>query len=184
MANNTASAGKIKDMLSWLMTILIAVAIAIAFRTFVAENVIVIGSSMEGTLFTGQRLIVYKLSYKYHAPLRGDIIVLDTNVLTGTSIEDIDYVKRIIALPGEEIDIRGGNVYINGNMLDEPYAVGTTYPNGEVFPMVIPEGTYFVMGDNRQVSLDSRQIGVVGVHNIKGEAIFRIWPFNEIGKIE
>lgn len=181
--NSDTGNTKIKELLSWLLTILAAAAIAIAFRAFVAENVIVVGSSMEDTLSTGQRLIIYKLGYMTHTPLRGDIIVLDSSSIMNTSDAEVDYVKRIIALPGEEINIRGGNVYINGEILDEPYVMGTTYPNGTVFPMTIPEGTYFVMGDNRQVSYDSRQIGVVEIRKIKGEAIFRIWPINEIGKI-
>lgn len=175
---------KTKELMSWLLTILAVAAAAIVLRTFVAENVIVVGSSMEKTLFTGQWLIVNKLGYKFKTPLRGDIIVLDPDAIADPSIRDNDYVKRIVALPGEEINIKGGNVYINGEILDEPYALGTTYSNGTIFPFVIPEGTYFVMGDNRQVSYDSRQIGVIEIRNIKGETIFRLWPLNEIGKIE
>lgn len=184
MEINNESKGKIKEGISWLLTILAAVALAIAFRMIVAENVIVVGSSMEQTLYTGQRLIVYKLGYRCHTPLRGDIIVLDSNVLSNSTADNTDYVKRVIALPGEEIDIKGGNVYINGDLLDEPYALGITYPNGTVFPIVVREGEYFVMGDNRQVSLDSRQIGVIKISHIKGEAIFRIWPLDQIGKID
>ena len=189
-----------KELFEWVEAIVLAVFIAIIIRALVIENVRVLGSSMEDTLFTDERLIVYKLGYRFNEPKRGDIIVLKTE----TTAEDeqtvfsrinllnsafpppgeIDYIKRVIALPGETIDIIDGKVYINGEVLLESYVKGLTNSNGTVFPKTVPEGMVFVLGDNRKVSRDSREIGYIPIANIRGKAVLRIWPFKDFGLIK
>lgn len=192
----------IKEILQWLQAILLAVVIALLIRAFLFEPVIVHGRSMENTLSTGQRLIVNKLGYNLHKPERGDIIVLKYQDGLGEyipflknmpllkrifpPINEIDYIKRIVALPGEEIDIKDGHVYINDKKLDEPYTVGETYEKSMELPAVVPSDSVFVMGDNRQNSRDSRQmeVGFISFDRIKGRAFFRIWPIEEVGRVK
>lgn len=180
---------------------MLAVVIALLLRGFVFEPVYVDGESMENTLSTAQRLIVYKLGYYFSPPKRGDIVVLQyqegiTRLLPFMdaipifkkaipSISEVDYIKRVIAVPGDELDIREGYVYINGIRQDEPYLKekGVTYNQSLELPMIIPSGSVAVMGDNRLNSKDSRQIGLIGYDRIKGKAVYRIWPREAIGTL-
>lgn len=188
------------EISQWLLAILIALLVALLLRGFVFEIVMVDGTSMKDTLETGQRLIVNKLVYNFYAPKRGDIIVLQyqegmiKNIpFIGNSailkkffpdLKETDYVKRVIGLPGDEVDIRDdGFVYINGKKLIEPYAKGMTYKHALKFPLTVPEKKVLVLGDNRTVSNDSRQIGFIDYSKIKGKAAFRVWPFDKAGSI-
>jgi len=185
------------ELYKWIETIIIAVLIALLIRGFIIEPVIVNGISMEDTLFTGQRLIIYKLDYFFRPPKKGDIIVLQykkgllsnipilnkfgfLNRMLPSAME-IDYIKRVIGVPGDEIDIKDGHVYVNGEKLDEDYVKGETYAQLMDFPKIVPLNTVFVMGDNRQNSRDSRIIGFIEYDRIKGKAILRIWPFKDFG---
>jgi signal peptidase I len=190
---------KFLELLKWIETFVIAVVIALLIRAFLVEPVIVNGVSMENTLFDGQRLIIYKLGYFFHPPERGDIVVLqykkglvrDIPFLKNfdfinkilPSVTEIDYIKRIIAVPGDKIDIRDGHVYVNDEKLDEEYAKGDTHKQLMDFPQVVPDNCVFVMGDNRQNSRDSRIIGFVELNRIKGKAVLRIWPIKDFGLI-
>lgn len=186
------------ELLQWVQAIVFAIIIAVLIRTFVFEPVLVQGSSMEDTLYTNERLILYKLGYQIGEPERGDIIVLKyregkmilfpflqkLGILNNNGIDqEIDYIKRVIAVPGDTIDIRDGKVYVNGEVLDESYIKGNTMPKGARLPATIEEGYYFVMGDNRPHSSDSRLIGLIEQDRIKGKAVFRYWPFNRISSI-
>jgi signal peptidase I len=149
--------------------------------SFAVQTVHVEGLSMFGTLNDNDYLIANKIDYRLHPPQRGDIIILRPPTLSTT-----DYIKRVIALPGERLLIKDGHVYINGHLLDEPYlpeawTVGTEYggPNG----IVIPANEYFVMGDNRNRSQDSRVFGPITRDRIDGKAWFRIWPLTHFGNI-
>ena len=149
--------------------------------SFAVQTVHVEGLSMFATLDDNDYLIANKIDYKLHAPQRGDIIILRPPTLSTT-----DYIKRVIGLPGERLLIRDGIVYINGHKLDEPYlpeawTINTDWggPNGEV----LPPDDYFVMGDNRNRSQDSRTFGPIGRDRIDGRAWFRIWPLNRFGNI-
>ncbi len=190
------------EVWQWLQAILLAVVIALLIRGFVFEPVYVDGESMENTLSTSQRLIVYKLGYYFNTPQKGDIVVLQYQEgITSripvikdfpifkkaiTSLSEVDYIKRVIAVPGDTLDINDdGYVYINGIKIDEPYVKtqGQTYASSAELPETVPPGYVFVMGDNRQNSRDSRQIGLIGYDRIKGKAIIRVWPISEIGSI-
>ena len=124
---------------------------------------------MDPTLEQDQRLIVSKLSYRLHDPQRGDIIVFHDPQDPGRNL-----IKRIIGLPGEILEIRSGQVFINEQPLDEPYINGRM--NGSEPPTPIPEGYYFVMGDNRNNSSDSRSWGALAADKIVGKAAFTYWP--------
>jgi signal peptidase I len=152
--------------------------------SFAVQTVHVEGLSMFATLDDNDYLIANKIDYRLHAPQRGDIIILRP-----PTDNSKDFIKRIIALPGERLLIRDGHVYINGHQLDEPYlpeawTVMSNWPNdGSVSGKVVPANQYFVMGDNRNKSQDSRIFGFIGRDRIDGRAWFRIWPLNSFGAI-
>jgi signal peptidase I len=148
---------------------------------FAIQAVHVEGLSMFATLDDNNYLIANKIDYRLHPPQRGDIVILRP-----PTDNSKDFIKRVIALPGERLLIRDGVVYINGHKLDEPYlpeawVVFNNYggDNGTV----IPPNEYFVMGDNRNKSQDSRSFGPIGRDRIDGKAWFRIWPLDHFGNI-
>ncbi len=159
----------------FLGTILPALLIALVIHLFLAQATRVYGQSMEPTLHTNDRVILDKLTYRFRPPQRGDVVVLQLNK------KGPHLIKRIVGLPGETIAIHDGRVYINGQPLDEPYLNGPT--KGYLAPTHIPPGHYFVLGDNRQASNDSRSFGPVAREHIQGRAIFRYWPPQAIGFI-
>lgn len=132
------------------------------------------------TLDENNFLIVNRLLYKQGTPQRGDIIVFKSPLKTASGKDKL-LIKRVIALPGEEIIITDGKVYINEEILEEPYLIDT-YTEGNI-DMVIPQGAIFTMGDNRMYSLDSRDnsLGLVHMEDIIGKAFLRLYPFNKIG---
>ena len=152
--------------------------------SFVVQAVHVEGLSMFGTLDDNDYLIANKIDYRLHPPQRGDIIILRP-----PTDNSKDFIKRVIALPGERLLIRDGIVYINGHKLDEPYLpeAWTTLNNPAPWSVgdvaVIPANEYFVMGDNRNRSQDSRIFGPIGRDRIDGRAWFRIWPLDHFGNI-
>ncbi len=192
--------GVVREIIQWTVLIIIAIVISMLIRTFIFEPVKVEGSSMLNTLQSGERLILYKTGYLLHVPQRGDIIVLKykdgmyqflnlfnripfiRNMIEQSGFEE-DYIKRIVGVPGDIVDIHDGSVYINGEKLEEEYANGITEQKTISLPIEIKEDQYFVLGDNRQNSKDSRIIGLVERQRIKGKVVFRIWPFKAIGKI-
>jgi len=149
--------------------------------SFAVQAVHVEGLSMFATLDDNDYLIANKIDYRLHAPQRGDIIILRP-----PSSNSTDFIKRIIALPGERILISQGHVFINGHQLDEPYLPEewTQLDNwGGPDGTIVPPNDYFVMGDNRNRSQDSRIFGFIGRDRIDGRAWFRIWPLNRFGNI-
>ena len=165
--------------------IVIALALLAAFviRTFVFQTFYIPSGSMEPTLQVGDRIIVSKLSYDVHSPHRGDIVVFhaparEATVCADPSIKDL--VKRIIGMPGETISSQGNTILINGKPLAQPWF--SPVPRGpEITPTKIPSNSYFVMGDNRTNSCDSRDWGTLPQGNIIGHVVFRIWPISQIG---
>lgn len=159
-----------------LETFVPAIIIALLIHIFLAQATRVYGQSMEPNLHTDMRLVVEKISYRLHGPERGDIVVLRVR-----PDEDL-LIKRIIGLPGEEVSIHDGQVYINGQPLDEPYLNQET--RGNMAPQVVPPLHVFVMGDNRRASNDSRSFGPIHRDNIIGRAWFAYWPPQTIGAME
>jgi signal peptidase I len=151
--------------------------------SFAVQAVHVEGLSMFATLDNDDYLIANKIDYRLHPPQRGDIIILRPPTNNST-----DFIKRVIALPGESLLIRTGVVYINGHRLHEPYlpeawTVFADWPCGGCDARVIPSNEYFVMGDNRNRSQDSRFFGPITRDRIDGKAWFRIWPLDHFGSI-
>jgi len=159
-----------------LETVIPAVMIALLINLFMAQATRVYGQSMEPNLRTDQRLIVEKLSYHLHPPRHGDVIVLK---LHDDSSELL--IKRVIGLPGEEVEIREGRVFINGQVLEEPYLNHPT--EGQMAPKMVPPLHVFVLGDNRGFSNDSRSFGMVNFSDIIGRAFFSYWPPERLGPV-
>lgn len=190
----------IKEIFQWIVSIIFAVVLALLIRGFLFEPVVVNGESMENTLYTGERLAVYKLGYFFSPPEHGDIIVLqyEEGIVNNIpflrdmpfakkilpAIHEIDYIKRVIGIPGDIIDIIDGEVFLNGERINEPYVKGDTFGRNMQFPIKVPENCVFVLGDNRQNSKDSREIGFIEFERIKGKAVFRLWPLDSFGVLK
>lgn len=168
-----------KEIVEWIKTIILSLVIGLIITTFIKPT-IVKNYSMVPTLDENNFLMVNRFLYKQGKPHRGDIIVFKSPLKTATGKEKL-LIKRVIALPNEEIVISDGKVYINGELLEEPY-LESPYTNGDI-DMVIPEGKIFAMGDNRGNSLDSRDdvLGLVDIDDIIGKAFLRLYPFNRVG---
>ncbi|NBG89163.1 signal peptidase I [Isachenkonia alkalipeptolytica] len=171
-----------KEILEWVKTIIISLIIALIITTFMKPT-IVKHYSMQPTLDENDFLIINRLLYTRGTPERGDIIVFESNQVDVNGDAKL-LIKRIIALPGEEISIRGGQVYIDDELLTEPY-LEDDYTHGNVHQL-IPEDKLFVMGDHRNNSLDSRneELGLINFEDVVGKAFVRLYPFSEIGSIE
>lgn len=170
----------IKGIISVLVCVVIAFLVAFLVTHFVVHHTVVEGTSMEGALQDKDVLLIEKVSYYFHEPERYDIITFPYN-------EDVYYIKRIIGLPGETIQIIDGYVYINGQKLDEHYDSETIQDAGLAKDEIkLGKDEYFVLGDNRNASIDSRkeEVGVVKRKNISGKAWLRIYPFGTFGFIK
>ena len=176
--------------------LLVAFLLALLIKTFLVQAFYIPSASMENTLLVGDRVLVNKLVYRFHPPRRGDIIVFEdptptaephrnpvsafvhwlTEGLGVTSNPEKDFIKRVIALPGETIEINEGKVFINGKQLNEPYL--NPIPDLSSFgPEKVPPGRLFVMGDNRANSNDSRRgLGTIPYDKVVGRAFVIIWP--------
>jgi signal peptidase I len=172
-----------RAFLDWVVVVGVALFVAILVRTFLLAHFVVEGESMLSTLHTGDRVFVNKLSYRLHDPHRGDVVVL--HELTGASERDL--IKRVIALPGESIEIRNCEVMIDEDPADaappkklvEPYLdpqVVASTSWCDYGPTVVPKGDVFVMGDNRPGSSDSRTLGPIPIHDLVGRAFIVFWP--------
>ena len=191
---------------SWLAelsrTVVLSIVLALGIRTFVAEARWIPSGSMEPTLhgtpnqWEADKIIVDKLSYKFSNPQRGDIVVFSpTQELQKEQYQDA-FIKRVIALPGEKVELRNGKVYINNKALSENKYLGNgqrtvidvctsgQQPPFLSQPVTIPSNSYLVLGDNRNSSYDSRCWGVVPRENVIGRAVIRFWPLNHVGGID
>jgi len=166
-----------------IQILVLALGLAFLIRTFVAEPRYIPSESMLPTLEIGDRLIVEKLSYYSHPPLRGDIVVfapppqLQKQGYQG----DQAFIKRVIGLPGDTIAVQDGRVFVNQQLLTEAYIAEP--PNYLMSPMVVPPAQLFMMGDNRNNSNDSHIWGFLPRENIVGHACFRFWPLERFGGI-
>lgn len=193
-----------REIWEWVVVFVSAFVLVMILNTTVFATTQVRQTSMQDTLFEGEHLFVEKLSFLFGEPSRGDIIVFIENQYPVGYLDrikiflkdvseifkpiekktNIRLVKRIIGVPGDKIDIRDGKVYVNDMALDEPYVKGETFQREISFPLTVPEGKYVVLGDNREVSKDSRTFGYIERRQIEGKAVFRFWPSNRIGKLE
>ena len=149
----------------------------------VIQRTVVNGESMENTLHTGESLLVEKVSYRFNDPQRYDIIVFYPE---GRDVDEY-YVKRIFGLPGETIQVTGNAIYINGEKIEDGFAKnGMDDPGIAAEPLTLADDEYFVLGDNRMVSLDSRDpdLGPIKAEDIAGHVILRIWPLKKFGTLK
>lgn len=166
-----------------LILITIALVLALFIRTFIAEPRYIPSDSMLPTLHTGDRLVVEKISYRFNSPKFGDIVVFQPppELQRRGYLADQAFIKRIIATPGDTLQIDDGKVYLNGKVLQEDYI---KEPPIQAFPPIkVPQNQYFMMGDNRNDSNDSRYWGFLPKKNMIGKATFRFWPPDRIGTI-
>lgn len=192
----------IKEIRGWSFSILGAFFIVVLLNNKVFAKVKVEQRSMENTLYSGQQLIIDKLTYNFAEAKRGDIIIflkygekgtlVDEAVMVANNIkslfQEVDkderLVKRVIGIPGDEVDIREGYVYVNGEKLNESYAKGETFSAEIEFPINVPDNKLFVLGDNRPMSEDSRAFGLINYNQVEGKVAFRVFPLNKIGTIK
>ena len=206
----------LKDFLNWLLSIFIAIVFVFFLKTFIGMPTTITGSSMVPTFYSNEKLILSTWSASFNqTPKRGTIITFEApsediikkldftnakavynedsknisekllyNVL---GISKKSYIKRVIGLPGEHVQIKDGKVYINGEELEENYLsenVVTESTDGAFTDLVVPEGTVFVMGDNRGASSDSRRFGCIPYDKIESKVCLRFWPLNRFGVIK
>jgi signal peptidase I len=182
-AGTTPTTQRGRAALEWVAVVVVALLAAFLVRTFVFQTFYIPSGSMEPTLQIGDRIIVSKLSYDFHSVNRGDIIVFhapprEATVCADPAVQDL--VKRVIGLPGDWISSRGNTILIDGTPLAQPW-----FPAVPLGPAItrthIGPNSYFVMGDNRSDSCDSRMWGTLPGSNIIGHVILRIWPLSQIG---
>ena len=179
--------------------ILVAFALALLIKTFLVQAFFIPSASMVPTLKVGDRVLVNKLVYDFGEPQRGDVIVFEdpdpttdepdrgffggiwhwfTEGLGFSTGQQQDFIKRVVGLPGETLELRGGKVYVNGDELDEPYILRPGHQ--DYGPVTIEPGQVFVMGDNRPNSSDSRMFGPVSEEKIIGKAFVLLWPLSRL----
>jgi len=158
-------------------TVLIALLIATVIRAIVVETFVVEGPSMEMTVYDAERVLVWKIAYRFSKPKRGDIVIFKYPLNPNK-----DYIKRVVAVGGDTVEMRLGRLYVNGQQVQEPYV---HYPGlTDMKAIAVPEGSVYVMGDQRTNSEDSRSFGPVKVKDVKGKAVFRTWPLKRAGLIK
>ena len=180
-----------KDKKVWISTLIQMVAIVVIvllLRTFVIGTIYVKGSSMVPNFHHGDFLVINKLETRVASPQVDDIVIC--------KLDNVEYqeniIKRVIGLPGDEIDLRNNgsgiyHLYINGTLVEEPYIAEPMQDKGDItYPFVVPEDCYFVMGDNRNASTDSRRqsIGAIEKEDIMGRVVLRLYPFSDIGMVK
>jgi signal peptidase I len=182
-----------QTVVEWLVILVVALVVALLVKTFAVQAFFIPSASMEPTLFPGDRVLVNKLSYDVHAVHDGDVVVFRRPPRDNST--DDDLIKRVIAGPGQLLSVSNCRVYVNGKQEPQPYLPkGWQDPSSEYCtvwdapgmlqlpdPYRVPAGTYFVMGDNRKDSDDSRYWGTVPANYLVGRAFVRIWPANRLG---
>lgn len=168
-----------QELLEWIECLGVSIIVVLLLTNFVFRFVVVDGSSMEPTLHHGNRLFVFRLGYE---PSNGDIVVFEPR-----GDQNRYYIKRVIAVEGQTVDIKNGEVYVDGEQLPEQYIsekIRSEYPGQ--YPQTVPQDCVFVLGDNRNASRDSRDavgVGMVEEDSIVGKALFRVFPFNQFGDV-
>lgn len=170
-----------KEAYEWLKTIILSILIA-GLLTSIVRPTIVKGESMMPTLQPNNYLIIDKATYYFSQPIRDDIIVFSTD-FENIDGSKKDLIKRVIGVSGDNVVIKDGDLYINDKKIYESYTLDD-FTKGEI-DVIIPEGDIFVLGDNRENSLDSRNtnLGLVAVKDVKGKVLVRLFPFDKIGTV-
>jgi signal peptidase I len=169
----------IGEFKSWLRDILFALATALFIVVFVIQPVKVEGTSMQPRLVDQERIFVSRFVYRFSDIRRGDIVVF-----WYPRDRTKSFIKRVVGIPGDEIESREGKLHVNGKLLEEPYLYPEFLDHGSYRGGVIPPGQYFVLGDHRNSSNDSRNWGCVPRELIYGKAIFRYWPMGRLGPVD
>lgn len=181
-SSDTPSPKKENVWLENAKTLGLSIIFALGIRQFVAEARYIPSGSMLPTLQINDRLIIDKVSYRFNPPQRGDIIVFEPPFALRKRGYDDAFIKRVIGLPGDTVEVRDGQVYVNGKVLNENYiAQEPSYTWG---PKPVPANSYLVLGDNRNNSYASHYWGFVPENKIIGKALVRFWPLNRLGEVE
>ncbi len=163
----------------WLRDLILSLLLALVVIFFLYQPVQVEGTSMAPLLAHRERILVNKLIYRLGPIERGDIVVFRFPLDPSKS-----YIKRVVGLPGEWVSMVDGQVLINGAPLDEPYLPGRLHDQQTQMPLLVPSGQYYVLGDHREMSNDSRVWGTVDQKYIYGKAVLAYWPISELGLVE
>lgn len=191
-----------RQIREWVVVLATALVVATLLRTFVVQQYYIAGPSMELTLVGDDRVLVNKLAYRFSTPSRGDVVVFDRITMNGDTVQHDDLIKRVIGLPGETVEIRNCVLFIDGVALDEPWLDRGNEPaaasepaqandpetNADVDrcgvanadPLALGDNEVFLVGDNREMSFDSRMFGAVDIDLIAGRAVVVIWPLRNI----
>jgi signal peptidase I len=172
------SSGLHRELRAWARDLVIALGMATVIIVFFYQPVKVEGTSMAPLLSDQERIFINKFVYRFEPIERGDVVVFWYPLDRTKS-----FIKRVVGLPGDVVDIRKGRVYINGERLDEPYVPPRYADHSSYGPIRVPPDSYFVMGDHRISSNDSRIFGPVPAELIYGKAVFAYWPMNQFGTI-
>lgn len=202
----TGKKSVIREIFDWIFCIVAAFVMAVVIKYFIFTPTLVKQTSMTPTIKDGERVLINRLVRTFNMPIyRGDIITFEMPIDTvdgvgvyeeteGTmefllhdvlEINKISFIKRVIGVGGDHILIEDGDVYVNGQKVEEVYLNGIKTPRrGDFYDVVVPEGYIFVMGDNRSGSSDSRKFGCIPLEKVEGRVTTRIWPLSEFGKID
>jgi signal peptidase I len=175
-------------VLDFIQSIVLALAVFVLVYLFVAQPNEVTGSSMYPNFVDGEMLLTEKITYYFREPQRGDVVIFKAPKSEPCSANSCEFIKRIIAIPGDRVMVKDGQVYLNGSLLDQfflPEGVVSAEGNyaKEGVENIVPEGQYLCFGDNREHSRDGREFGVIDKSLIVGKAFFKYWPINSIGVI-
>lgn len=176
-SGNRRGTNHLRGLIEWLVVIAASVGFAIVLRTFVVQSFSIPSESMESTLEIGDRLMIEKVSHRLSSIDRGDIVVFRRPPEIPGTTEEL--IKRVIGVGGDSVQGLNGTIYVNGEAQDEPYI--NEAPFGDFGPLTVPDDELFVMGDNRDRSLDSRVFGTISTDTVRGTAFLTFWPFDRIG---
>ena len=170
-------------LFDFLQSIVVVLAVMVMVYLFIMSPQEISGASMEPNFHNGEYILTNKIQYKLENPKRGDVVIFKSPLN-----KDIDYIKRIIGLPGEKVMLKDNALYVNGQKVPETYLAPDVYVFGgsylrEGAEITVPEGQYFVSGDNRPHSSDSREFGPVAKEDFIGKALLRYWPFDKFGLV-
>ena len=177
-----------KFLLEFIQSIVLALSVFVLFYLFVAQPNEVKGSSMYPNFENGEYLLTEKISYQFGDPQRGDVVIFKAPASEPCAADECEYIKRVIGIPGDKVMVKEGDVYVNGEMLDQSFLPEKVYTSqGEYMEegveKVVPEGQYLCFGDNRPNSRDGREFGPIDRDLIIGKAFVKYWPLSSIGLI-